>query len=143
MLLGFWALDGARRRHTLSRRLRLVPPLSEPGAPGDTEAVPPAARDTPSGPFAVTIVVDLPITKLDALDVIAFVADSEVEHAGTAYPRVGLEPGVWAEVQIPRFADPPPLAVEVCSDVSETRARRAAERLVRALEAVGWTIRDA
>jgi hypothetical protein len=98
-------------------------------------------RDTAGGPFVVTLVVDLPITKLDALDTIAFVADGTVEHAGTAFPRIALGPGAWAEVQIPRFADPPPLAVDVCSDVSPERAGEAARRLTVALERVGWTIR--
>lgn len=99
-------------------------------------------RDTPGGPFVVTLVVDLPIAKPDALDVIAFVSDGEVEHARTAYPRVGLAPNVWAEVAIPKFADPPPLAVDVCSDASLALARAHARRLADALERVGWTIRD-
>ncbi|QIG40977.1 hypothetical protein G5T42_17100 [Microbacterium sp. 4R-513] len=100
-----------------------------------------SGRDTPSGPFVVTLVVDLPIAKPDALEVIAFVADSEVENARTAFPRVGLERDVWAEVQIPRFADPPPLAIDVCTDVSVATAERAAARLAEALERVGWTVR--
>lgn len=98
-------------------------------------------RDTASAPFVVTLVVDLPITKLDALDVIAFVSDGAVENARTAYPRVSLGPSAWAEVQIPRFADPPPLAVDVCSDASAEVARDAALRLAGALERVGWTVR--
>lgn len=98
-------------------------------------------RDTASGPFVVTLVVDLPIAKLDALDVIAFVADAEIQNAGTAYPRVGLAPNVWAEVQIPKFADPPPLAVDVCSDVSLEASQEAAERLAAALTRVGWVVR--
>ncbi|TDN91778.1 hypothetical protein [Microbacterium sp. BK668] len=98
-------------------------------------------RDTASGPFVVTLVVDLPIAKPDALEVIAFVADTEVQNARTAYPRVSLEPDVWAEVQIPRFADPPPLAIDVCTDVSIDAAQRAAVRLAAALERVGWTVR--
>lgn len=98
-------------------------------------------RDTASGPFVVTLVVDLPITKLDALDVIAFVSDGIVENAGTAHPRVPLAPSAWAEVQIPRFADPPPLAVDVCSDASPGVAREHALRLSDALERVGWTVR--
>jgi hypothetical protein len=98
-------------------------------------------RDTASGPFVVTLVVDLPIAKPDALEVIAFVADSEVENARTAFPRVSLGPDVWAEVQIPRFADPPPLAIDVCTDVSAETARQAADRLAAALERVGWTLR--
>ncbi len=100
------------------------------------------ARDTAGGPFVVTLVVDMPITKLDALDVIAFVSDGPIEHAGTAYPRVPLEPNAWAEVQIPKFADPPPLAVDVCSDASTDLARRAAARLRAALERVGWDVRE-
>lgn len=99
-------------------------------------------RDTAGGPFVTTIVVPMPVTKLDALDVIAFVADSTIEHAGTAYPRVSLAPGAWAEVQIPKFADPPPLAVDVCSDVSAAHAATHAQRLSVALERVGWTVRS-
>lgn len=98
-------------------------------------------RDTSSGPFVVTLVVNMPITKLDALDVIAFVSDGVVENAGTAYPRVPVGRNAWAEVQIPRFADPPPIAVDVCSDASIETASLAAARLARALERVGWTVR--
>jgi hypothetical protein len=98
-------------------------------------------RDTAGGPFVVTLVVDMPVTKLDALDVIAFAADSWVEHAGTAYPRVSLAPGAWAEVQIPRFADPPPLAIDVCSDVSGELAAVQADRLSAALAGYGWRMR--
>ncbi|MFG6445894.1 hypothetical protein ACFXP7_11315 [Microbacterium sp. P06] len=98
-------------------------------------------RDTASGPYVVTLVVDMPVTKLDALDVIAFAADSRVDNAGTAYPRVGLAPNVWAEVQIPRFADPPPLAIDVCSDASLEVAIVQAQRLDAALTRIGWTVR--
>lgn len=100
-------------------------------------------RDAAGGPYAVTLVVDMPVTKLDALDVIAYVADAVIEHAGTAFPRVGLAPGAWAEVQIPKFADPPPLAIDVCSDVSTDHARTHADRLTTALIRVGWTVRPA
>lgn len=89
----------------------------------------------------MTLVVDLPITKLDALEVVAFVSDGAVENAGTASPRVSVGPNAWAEVQIPRFADPPPVAVDVCSDVSIEAARAAAVRLAAALTRVGWAVR--
>lgn len=98
-------------------------------------------RDTASGPFVVTLVVDLPIAKLDALEVIAFVSDGHVDNAGTAWPRVSVAANAWAEVQIPRFGDPPPLAVDVCSDASLQDARAAADVLWAALENVGWTVR--
>jgi hypothetical protein len=98
-------------------------------------------RDAAGGPFVVTLVVDMPVTKLEALEVVAFVADAAVEHAGTAYPRVPLGPNAWAEVQIPKFADPPPIAIDVCSDASEERARVQAERLAAGLARVGWQVR--
>lgn len=100
-------------------------------------------RDSASGPYVVTLVVPLPVTKLDALDVIAFAADAEIEYAGTAYPRVGLAPGAWAEVQIPKFADPPPIAIDVCSDVSLAYAREHADLLAAALIRLGWAVRVA
>ena len=53
----------------------------------------------------------------------AFVCDGLVEHPGSASPRVSLAPGAWAEVQIPKFGDPPPLAVDVCSDASLAQRR--------------------
>ncbi|MFG6501912.1 hypothetical protein [Microbacterium sp. P05] len=98
-------------------------------------------RDTASGPFVVTLVVDMPVTKIDALDVIAFAADAAVENAGTAWPRVPLAPNAWAEVQIPRFADPPPIAIDVCSDASLETAEREAERLAAALVRMEWRVR--
>lgn len=101
----------------------------------------PEFGDTANATFAVSIVVDMPITKLHALDVIAFVADSAIADARTASPRVPLSPDTWAVVQIPRFADPPPIAIDVCSDASVDVARAAADRLAEALEQVGWTVR--
>ncbi len=89
----------------------------------------------------VTLVAHIAVAKLDALEVIAFVSDGAVDGVGTAYPRVSIGPNAWAEVQIPKFADPPPVAVDVCSDASITVARTAALRLAAALENVGWTVR--
>ena len=101
----------------------------------------PEFGDTANATFAVSIVVDMPITKLHALDVIAFVSDSAIADARTASPRVSLSPDAWAEVQIPRFADPPPIAIDVCSDASFDVARAAADRLADALVQVGWIVR--
>ena len=89
----------------------------------------------------VTLVVDMAITKPEALEVIAFVSDGVVENARTAFPRVHVGKNAWAEVQIPRFADPPPVVVDVCSDASMEVARVEAARLADALERVGWTLR--
>jgi hypothetical protein len=92
-------------------------------------------------PHVVTLVIDLPITKLDALDTIAFVADGEVEGAGTAHPRVWLSADTWAQVEIPKFADPPPIAIDVYSEISRDAALAHARRLAAVLEEVGWTVR--
>lgn len=94
-----------------------------------------------STPHVVTLVIDMPITKLDALDTIAFLADGEVEGAGTVAPVVWLSPDTWAQVEIPKFADPPPIAIDVCSEKSAASARFQAGRLAAALERVGWTVR--
>jgi hypothetical protein len=95
-------------------------------------------RDTAGAPFVVTVAFDAAATKLDALQVIAFVCDGSVDAATTAHPRVSLGPNVWAEVHIARFADPPPVTVDVCSDSSFAAARAAATRLTDALSQVGW-----
>ncbi len=105
------------------------------------DAVTPADSGIPNPPFVVTLVIDLPIAKPDALDTIAFVSDGSVENAGSAWPRVVLGGDAWAEVQIPKFADPPPLAVDVCSGRSLDAAHAAADRLAAALERVGWVVR--
>ncbi|MFE1644029.1 hypothetical protein [Microbacterium sp. P01] len=91
--------------------------------------------------YVVSIIVDAPITKLDALDVVAFVADSAIEGAGTAHPRVRIGAHAWAEVEIPKFADPPPLAIDIYSHVSLATATAEAARLQLGLERVGWSAR--
>ena len=88
----------------------------------------------------VTLVVNLPITKPDALDVIAFACDGEVTGVGTAHPRVRIAANEWAEVEMPKFADPPPLAIDVHSTVGQGAARAAASTLAAALTRLGWTV---
>ncbi|WQB71461.1 hypothetical protein T9R20_05725 [Microbacterium invictum] len=87
----------------------------------------------------VSLVVNLPIAKPDALAVIALVSDGEVLDAGSADPRVWVSPRSWAMVDLPRFAEPPPFAVDVCSH-EPAAAREDARRLAVALERVGWRI---
>ncbi len=87
----------------------------------------------------VSLVVNLPIAKPDALAVIALVSDGEVLDAGSADPRVWVSPRSWAMVDLPRFAEPPPFAVDVCSNDAGA-AREDARLLAAALERVGWRI---
>ena len=50
--------------------------------------------------------------------------------------------GAWVEIEIPKFGEPPPLAIDVYSTVSDDHARLQALTLLATLEAyTGWSIR--
>lgn len=88
-----------------------------------------------------TLVVQVAITKIDALAVISLAADSPVSSPGSARPRIALEGGAWAEVDIPKFGEPPPLAIDIHSPVGTEHARLAALTLAAALEReAGWSV---
>lgn len=88
-----------------------------------------------------TLVVQVAITKIDALAVISLAADSSVLAAGTSRPRVELDAGAWAEVDIPKFGEPPPLAIDVRSPLGLEHARLSALTLAAALERdTGWVV---
>ncbi|WP_298744586.1 hypothetical protein [uncultured Microbacterium sp.] len=88
-----------------------------------------------------TLVVQVAITKIDALAVISLAADSPVLAAGTSRPRVELDAGAWAEVDIPKFGEPPPLAIDVRSPLGLEHARLSALTLAAALERdTGWVV---
>ncbi|WP_207455685.1 hypothetical protein [Desertivibrio insolitus] len=86
-----------------------------------------------------TLVVDVALSRIDALAVIALAMDVPVTGAGTMDAHVRLPGGERAYVEIPRFGDPPPLAIDVVSDESEEAARTAALELRMLLSnTVGW-----
>lgn len=88
-----------------------------------------------------TLVVQTATTKLDALAVIALAADERVVDAGSARARVLLGDGAWAQVDIPKFGEPPPLAIDVHSPLGVEHARMIALRLASALqEQSGWVV---
>lgn len=88
-----------------------------------------------------TLVVQLAVTKLDALAVISLAVDSPVLAAGSARPRIELDGGAWAEVDIPKFGEPPPLAIDVRSPLGLDHARLSALALAAALEReAGWVV---
>ena len=91
--------------------------------------------------FAATLVLRRAVTKPDALAMIALVLDRPIDRVGTARPRVMLGTDVWAEVEIPKFGEPPPLAIDVYSTRSEDQARLEALRLAAVLEEMaGWVV---
>lgn len=88
-----------------------------------------------------TIVVGDAVTKLDALSVVALAIGSTVENARTARPFIRLSAQAWAEIDIPKFGEPPPLAIDIYSAVDLADARREALRLADALaESTRWVV---
>jgi len=100
------------------------------------------AADPAAALYCSTIVVGSAVTKLDALAIVALVADSRVDGQRTVRPHVPLAPGSWVEIEIPKFGEPPPLAIDVYSDRSDEQARLQALTLLGQLEAATpWNLR--
>ena len=88
-----------------------------------------------------TIIVDAAVTKPEALDAIAAALGSTVQSPGTARPYVALPHGGRVVVDIPKFGEAPPLAIDVSDPRGATESRRAAEALLDRLTAsTGWQI---
>ena len=103
-------------------------------------------RPAPLTEYCATIVVMSAVTKLDALAIVALAVDSPVERQRTMRPFVVLDGaernGAWVEIEIPKFGEPPPLAIDVYSTISDDHARLHALRLLARLEQyTGWAIK--
>jgi hypothetical protein len=102
----------------------------------------PGHRAEPPVEYCATIVLRSAATRIDALAVIALAADSRVDGAGTPHARVPLAEGAWAEVELPLAGEPPPLAIDVYSTVSDDHARLTALGLLARLESsTAWNLR--
>ena len=93
------------------RSVPIEPAVADAGL-RSVSMTPPDSRETPPDAVA-TLVVQVTVTKLDALAVISLAVDSPVLAAGSSRPRIELDGGAWAEVDIPKFGEPPPLAIDV------------------------------
>ncbi|WP_439563928.1 hypothetical protein [Microcella sp.] len=104
-------------------------------------------RPAPPAEYCATIVVMSAVTKLDALAIVALAVDRPVERQRTMRPFVpldgaGYQNGAWVEIEIPKFGEPPPLAIDVYSTISDDHARLQALTLLARLEQyTGWRIR--
>ena len=88
-----------------------------------------------------TIVVDAAITKLEALDAIAAAVGTPVHGVGSRMTFVSLPHGGRVEVNIPKFGEAPPLAIDITDPRGATEARRAAQWLLDLLVATqGWPV---
>ncbi|BDI22146.1 hypothetical protein [Herbiconiux sp. L3-i23] len=105
-------------------------------------------RDSPRGDGSesvgagmATLVVNATLSRIDALAAVALAVDSTVVGAWTAEAHVPLPGGERAYVEIPRFGEPPPLAIDVISDEGVVEARTAALALQIALgQVTPWEI---
>ncbi|MFB2586407.1 hypothetical protein [Herbiconiux liukaitaii] len=92
--------------------------------------------------FCATLVVRDAVTKLDALAIVSLAVDRPVSGARTVHPFIELEGGARVEIEIPRFGEPPPLALDVYSTLSFDHAAMSALALLSRLEATtAWTVK--
>lgn len=92
--------------------------------------------------FVATVVADTATTKLDALTIVANAAQGVITDAGTPRAAVALPSGARAQIEIPKFGEPPPLTIDVVSTESVEAARTQADALREAIAAVtGWEVR--
>ena len=88
----------------------------------------------------VSLIVDAAVTRIDALDLIARAARSAVTDRGTSLAHVPLTGGAIASVDIPKFGEAPPLAIDVTAG-DDALAREAADALLLDLTtATDWPI---
>ena len=78
-----------------------------------------------------TVVVSDAVTKVDALQVLSVLTGARIVGERTASPRVPLADGAWAEIEIPKFGEAPPLAIDV--HAAHDADARAQARAVMAL----------
>lgn len=84
--------------------------------------------------FCATLVVHNAVNKIDALDSVALACNSVVSDSGTPNPWISLSDHTWIEMEIPKFGEPPPLAIDVYSDVNDDHAKVQALWVLEALE---------
>lgn len=88
-----------------------------------------------------TIVADTHATKPEALAVIAATLDAPVQGAHTAHAFVALPHGGRVEVEIPKFGEAPPLAIDIHDPRGAVEARAAAQSLLDLLaDATAWPL---
>jgi hypothetical protein len=95
----------------------------------------------PSPSHCATLVVDEAITKIDALDAISRTLDAPVQRPGTSRPYIAVEASTWVEIEIPKFGEAPPLALDVYSATGVAEAQAAAlDLMARLTAATSWRI---
>ena len=92
--------------------------------------------------FLATIVCDVAITKRDALELVAGLCGVSIQDPDSTSPFVVTDPESRAQIEIPKFGEPPPLAIDIWSSKSVEHARHIANELCTRISGqVGWTCR--
>lgn len=84
--------------------------------------------------FVATIVIHEAITKLEALATIAEVVGAHIQNPDSAQPVIVMASGSRVRIDVPKFGEAPPMAVDVCSGTSTETARIDATYVCERLE---------
>jgi len=91
--------------------------------------------------FTATIVAQVQRTKPEALWAIAAALGTEITGATGANAYIALPDGGRVEVEIPKFGESLPLAIDVVDPRGEAEARASAQNVLHLLEqSTGWQI---
>lgn len=82
-----------------------------------------------------TLVAADAVDKLAALEVVSRALGAPITGGGTPSARIRLADDAWIEIDIPKFGEPPPLAVDVHVVGGVEDARRHARRVLAVLRA--------
>jgi hypothetical protein len=91
--------------------------------------------------FTATIVAQVQRTKPDALWAIATALSTEVTDSTGAHAYIALADGGRVEVEVPKFGESLPLAIDVVDVRGEAEARASAQNILDLLEqSTGWQV---
>lgn len=101
---------------------------------------PPTPEPVAAVTAVATVVVSDAVTKVDALQTLSVLTGARIVGERTAAPRVPLADGAWAEIEIPKFGEAPPLAIDVhaADEVVALAQARAVIALLR--DGAGWSV---
>lgn len=106
-----------------------------------TPTTPATTGEPPRESAVATLVVADAVDKPTALASIARAVGAAVDRRRPARPRVPLGDDAWVEIDIPKFGEPPPLAIDVHAVGDPARAQRYALALMQALrESTTWAV---
>ncbi len=84
--------------------------------------------------YLATLVMQHAVNKLEAYDMLAAAVPANIIGEGTSSPHIPLSKTAYVQVDIPKFGEPPPVAIDVWSLVSIEDARNHALALSERLE---------